>query len=370
MGSVEGDGREVSKLSHAYDAMPTATTLPRACPISAAFRSPCKFTGKERETESGLDEFGARYYASSFGRFMTPDWATKPISVGDCVFWKTDRALRSRGDGRSVGWPRLLGEQASQTKLVPRACVLCKGGYWCRRHDKSLVRNAPAPQAMTSRVLSTTLMLGLFAVGLSGCGGGNATSTAGGSGGGGGGIGGGGGGGGGGGTGLSISMLAPSTVMVGVQLGFVTVFGQGFTAGSQVLIDGRPSQLTDFIDSATLQAEIDPSLVNYTAGTHQFSVQNGGQLSNALPYTVYAPQQGPFVMRAIPGFLAGGSDAPFIVAADIDGDGLADVIIPGPDLSSSGSIAILRGQADGTLAAVQFIPCPVPGENSSFKTGK
>jgi RHS repeat-associated protein len=40
-----------------------------------------KLTGKERDAESNLDEFGARYYASSLGRFMTPDWATKPIDV-------------------------------------------------------------------------------------------------------------------------------------------------------------------------------------------------------------------------------------------------------------------------------------------------
>jgi RHS repeat-associated protein len=32
-----------------------------------------KFTGKERDAESGLDNFGARYDASSMGRFMTPD---------------------------------------------------------------------------------------------------------------------------------------------------------------------------------------------------------------------------------------------------------------------------------------------------------
>jgi RHS repeat-associated protein len=32
-----------------------------------------KFTGKERDTESGLDNFGARYNASSVGRFMSPD---------------------------------------------------------------------------------------------------------------------------------------------------------------------------------------------------------------------------------------------------------------------------------------------------------
>jgi len=37
-----------------------------------------KFTGKERDSESGLDNFGARYFGSSFGRFMRPD----PSSVG------------------------------------------------------------------------------------------------------------------------------------------------------------------------------------------------------------------------------------------------------------------------------------------------
>lgn len=31
------------------------------------------FTGKERDTESGNDCFGARYYGSSMGRFLSPD---------------------------------------------------------------------------------------------------------------------------------------------------------------------------------------------------------------------------------------------------------------------------------------------------------
>jgi RHS repeat-associated protein len=38
-------------------------------------------TGKERDTESGNDYFGARYYASSMGRFMSPDWAAKIMPV-------------------------------------------------------------------------------------------------------------------------------------------------------------------------------------------------------------------------------------------------------------------------------------------------
>jgi RHS repeat-associated protein len=32
-----------------------------------------RYTGKERDAESGLDNFGARYYGSSMGRFMSPD---------------------------------------------------------------------------------------------------------------------------------------------------------------------------------------------------------------------------------------------------------------------------------------------------------
>jgi RHS repeat-associated protein len=40
-----------------------------------------RYTGKERDQESGLDYFGARYYASSMGRFMSPDWAAQEEPV-------------------------------------------------------------------------------------------------------------------------------------------------------------------------------------------------------------------------------------------------------------------------------------------------
>jgi len=39
------------------------------------------FTGKERDAESGNDYFGARYYASNMGRFMSPDWSAKPVVI-------------------------------------------------------------------------------------------------------------------------------------------------------------------------------------------------------------------------------------------------------------------------------------------------
>jgi RHS repeat-associated protein len=40
-----------------------------------------KFQGKERDTETGNDDFGARYYSSSFGRWLSPDWSAVPAPV-------------------------------------------------------------------------------------------------------------------------------------------------------------------------------------------------------------------------------------------------------------------------------------------------
>ncbi len=40
-----------------------------------------KFTGKERDGESGLDYFGARYLSSITSRWLTPDWSASPEPV-------------------------------------------------------------------------------------------------------------------------------------------------------------------------------------------------------------------------------------------------------------------------------------------------
>jgi len=39
------------------------------------------FTGKVRDLETGDDYFGARYYNSAMGRFMSPDWSATPSGV-------------------------------------------------------------------------------------------------------------------------------------------------------------------------------------------------------------------------------------------------------------------------------------------------
>ena len=38
-------------------------------------------SGKERDAETGLDYFGARYYSGAQGRFITPDWSETPTPV-------------------------------------------------------------------------------------------------------------------------------------------------------------------------------------------------------------------------------------------------------------------------------------------------
>jgi len=45
-----------------------------SCTGSTIYPTEHHFTGKERDTESGNDYFGARYYSSAMGRFMSPDF--------------------------------------------------------------------------------------------------------------------------------------------------------------------------------------------------------------------------------------------------------------------------------------------------------
>jgi RHS repeat-associated protein len=40
-----------------------------------------KFEGKERDSETGNDDFGARYYSNRFGRWLSADWSSVPAPV-------------------------------------------------------------------------------------------------------------------------------------------------------------------------------------------------------------------------------------------------------------------------------------------------
>jgi len=54
-----------------------------------------KFTGKERDAESGLDYFGGRHNTSNLGRFMTPDAFYKDSHAGDPQSWNKYAYVRN-----------------------------------------------------------------------------------------------------------------------------------------------------------------------------------------------------------------------------------------------------------------------------------
>src|SRR5579875_811053 len=53
-------------------------------------------TGKERDAESGLDYFGARYYASSRGRFTSPDRPFVDQNTSDPLSWNLYNYARNK----------------------------------------------------------------------------------------------------------------------------------------------------------------------------------------------------------------------------------------------------------------------------------
>jgi len=78
------------------------------------------FTGKERDTETGNDYFMARYYSSSMGRFMSPDWSAKeepvpyakldnPQSLNLYGYVGNNPLSRDDPDGHAFGLDDLVG---------------------------------------------------------------------------------------------------------------------------------------------------------------------------------------------------------------------------------------------------------------------
>lgn len=83
-------------------------------------RSASRYTGKERDGESGLDYFGARHYASMAGRFISPDWSgdptplpyatlTNPQTLGGCSQGMSISQLQSKYDAWTA-----LGQKRAQ----------------------------------------------------------------------------------------------------------------------------------------------------------------------------------------------------------------------------------------------------------------
>src|SRR5580693_8266021 len=92
-------------------------TLPLACPLSEASARASISTGKERDAESGNDYFGARYYASTMGRFLTPDSArysglSDPQSLNLYSYVGNHPTFLIDPDGRCWQWAQKLCDAA------------------------------------------------------------------------------------------------------------------------------------------------------------------------------------------------------------------------------------------------------------------
>jgi RHS repeat-associated protein len=70
---------ELGVIEQSCSSLPFGDGL--SCTGSTTAPTEHHFTGKERDTESGNDYFGARYYSSSMGRFLSPDWSAKVAPV-------------------------------------------------------------------------------------------------------------------------------------------------------------------------------------------------------------------------------------------------------------------------------------------------
>jgi len=68
-----GSSRLLTKPDKSYLPQDVYDYLPFGEQLSSGGSTTHRFTGKERDTESGLDYFGARYYSNTAGRFMTID---------------------------------------------------------------------------------------------------------------------------------------------------------------------------------------------------------------------------------------------------------------------------------------------------------
>lgn len=88
-----------------------------------------QFTSKERDTETGLDYFGARYHSPSQGRFMIPDPSSGGITPLDPQSWNKYSYVRNRPtrfmdiDWRKLGHPLFLLATAGKSDRTLRSCT-------------------------------------------------------------------------------------------------------------------------------------------------------------------------------------------------------------------------------------------------------
>jgi RHS repeat-associated protein len=95
-------------------------TQSAVCTSDVCFLSSCS-TGKERDTESGNDYFGARYFGSSMGRFLSPDAFWKDSHVADPQSWNEYVYARNN--------PLRYTDPTGENATVTQSCSFNSNGH-------------------------------------------------------------------------------------------------------------------------------------------------------------------------------------------------------------------------------------------------
>lgn len=92
--------------------------------------SPVHFTGKLRDSESGLDDFPARYYSSVQGRWYSPDWSPVPVAIpyADLTDPRTLNLYDYVGDD-PTNHPDADGHAAAEVRVKAQNCVYAAGYF-------------------------------------------------------------------------------------------------------------------------------------------------------------------------------------------------------------------------------------------------
>jgi len=125
------------------------------------------YTGKERDAESGNDYFGARYYSSAMGRFMSPDWSAKedpvpyadledPQSLNLYLYMQNNPLGGVDADGHLPPWIAQKMQQAKQWAADHPRTTMAVGGAL-------LVTAAvvAAPEVLAAAAVAETVTEGL-----------------------------------------------------------------------------------------------------------------------------------------------------------------------------------------------------------------
>lgn len=140
---------------------------PRSVHLHVLTRS--RSTGKERDSESGNDYFGARYYSSAMGRFMSPDWSAKiepvpyakltdPQSLNLYAYMRNNPLRGTDPDGHDMNVQNPCNgvkNCASSVTTTSMTATANKDGSTTVTTQQSVVANIANSDGTTTRVSTT-----------------------------------------------------------------------------------------------------------------------------------------------------------------------------------------------------------------------